>query len=1659
MCRLPFLGVRGILQHPRTMDFCKPYLVIRALLTVFMMLLAAPVWSQLKADFTIDKPGGCAPHAVSFTNTSTGTTANTTFTWTFGNGNSSTLRNPGATYYDEQVYTVTLTAKDGNVSSTKTLQVTVYKKPEVSFLTNIIKGCAPLEVELTSTSTAGDGSITNYFWDFGDGGTSQGGDLQTVSHTYLNPQKASVSLTVTNSHGCFRTLEKPALIDIAAELKAEFTAANPTVCMESDPVNFTNASTGPGTLSYTWDFGDGNSSTDPSPTHVYNQKGNFEARLKVTNDIGCEATSLPVNISVAQLDSDFELPDMVCTGSSVIIQNTSASTANSVTWTADDGSSAYSWGNNPVTFVFRQAGKRQLTMTSDYGTCVQSITKEVEVKSGPRIMGIELDPGSCGAPTTVSFRDTNSSAVKWHWNFHDGTAADTREASKSYTSDGYYRVTLQVENAEGCVSSPFERFFNISKPSVSIEILSGAQSGCINLRNKFGVQTTEAIESYEWDFGDGHTSTEAEPEHVFEQEGTFSVKLDYTTKSGCKGSATRSVVINKKPVADFVADQEVCGNTPHLFTNLTTGNVSYYEWEFGDWGPTQYVGGNAVHEFQNEGVYSVRLIAVNGNCADTVYRENYITVKPGFVDLSYFTNTCDDDRGEVSFYENSRQAETWTWDFGDGSPLVSWDPQQGTAKHHYTATGNYLVKLTITNGSCSVTDSITASVLLKQHPVLSSVTTELCSSESIDITLNGFETNPRPSYWYYGNQYYIERIEYQDGTEYKTSPERQDTYWNTTYTGTYRFLDPAKKGIRIITRSQNFYCNDTTNLIPLVIKGPIADFKTSSDYVCYKDPMEFISLAQGQNNVPIVKWEWSFGDGSPLLTKSDGGNVTHQYAEPNRYYAKLTVTDAEGCYHFTESSDKPVEVYGPKADFTFYPDRVMSQTTVQFYSTSQTYPYNSINYRWSFLDGTTRNGYSVNKYYPTIGTDTVQMVAIDPGTGCRDTAYKVVVIKDVEANFTYTTTYINNNSCPPVLASFTNTSDNYTSVTWDFGNGRSAGNLNNVSTTYDQPGIYTVTLYAYGPNNSMDSLKVPIEIKGPYAILSVDTLFGCQNLPVQLSAVVRNATSFTWDFGDGTLLQTTDTFAVHRYQSPGIYQPAMILRDQSGCASTSRTDDKIIIDDLRTQASAAPALVCDSGFVQLDPVAVSLSQDQLGLPVTYNWTVSNGLQSGLESPQFFFNQPGKYMANVQVKSALGCEASSEVEVEVVRTTQVSINGPTELCAGNLVQFSGEADRDGIQTWTWDFGNGQQSDQQIPAPLRYQSAGLYPVQLILAQNGCRDTAQLQLRVNPIPQVGLTPRDPVLCLGESIQLIANDGTQYEWESADGISSLNIARPFVSPQYTTTYRVKVTNPFGCFSNDSTTVTVGRPIQLDLVSDTSVCRGFPITLAVSGATSYNWIEGEGLNSTTSSAPFTTPLTDTRYTVVGYDAYQCFTDTASVYVHVRDLPTVSAGPDITLPTGERVQLNPVYSSDVVQYNWSPQWYLTCSNCPNPIAGPKENTTFTVTVRNQWGCVATDDVAIQLVCNENVAIPNAFTPNNDGKNDKFNLLGKGIRKVKSFRIYSRLGDVVFERTNFQIGELDAGWDGTIKGYPAATGTYVYFAEFICDTGELFARKGTIILIR
>jgi gliding motility-associated-like protein len=1628
------------------------------LVTIALIFFSTASWAQLKADFTLDKIGGCSPLTITCTNTTTGASANATYSWNLGNGNTSTNSDgASAIYRIEKTYTIKLTVTDGGKTSEASKQITVYKKPTVDFTTSDVKGCAPFDVKFVSNSSAGDGSISDYFWDFGDGNVQKGNDYQQVNHTYNFAQKPTVALTVTNSYGCYTSLEKN-LVEVKAPLKAAFSVNKPVYCDPSENVQFTNKTSGTGTLSYKWDFGDDQTSDDKDPSHVYGKKGTYPAVLKVANSDGCKSVSDTQQVNVANFNIDFDAPATVCQNADATFKDKSTPGSTGTIWQAE-GQRFENVGAN-FTYKFKNAGEATVTLIDMYGGCAASTSKKITVNPGPAGGYTYNADGVCGTPVTIQFNDTSTNIVSRTWFFGTNGATSTdKQPTYTYNTDGYYTVGLVVTNDNGC-SSTINKTLSLFKPYVSIG--SDVFEGCAGLKVNFMTSAADQIATYNWNFGDGKQSTDKLPQHVFDSIGQFNVVLTYTTKGNCSGTANTIIYVREKPKADFTAPTDICGNSIVTFTNNTTGYASNFRWDFGDGSPTNPTSDYVTrHQYYDDKTYTVKLIAFNGQCSDTITRVDYIKVSPPFPKISGVKNTCDGTRGLVTFSQTSKKALTWSWDFGDGSPTVDLSTDQPNIQHEFTKTGKYKVVLTSTNGNCSVQDSVNAFVLLKQQPKLSLEQPEICASGTLKATLGNLEENPNPDYQ--GYNYYLYRWEYQDGTlanvvaNYPTYPNA----WKTGFTGDISGFDVTRKGLRLILSEANLGCTDTTNYVPLKIKGPTAAFNIKQDIVCLKSPVVFEDASTTSDNSPITKWEWDLGDGNKV-TQTSKDALSYTYAQPGNYSVSLKVTDADGCSASTPLNYRGATVSGPQTDFSYYPEAVQPNTFVSFYNKIVNYPYlNGYKFKWTFTyDHSTDNStYNPQKYYGKVGVDTVTLIATNITSGCSDTATKIIGIKYVTAAFDFTTAYLNNNSCPPLVATFSDKSQFANSISWDFGDGSVADNLSNPKHTYQSAGLYTVTLYAYGNNNYVDSSTQTIEVKGPYAILSADITYGCKQQKVTLSAIVKNATSYTWDFGDGNTVQTTDTFAVHAYNSVGAYTPSLLLKDGSNCASTSEIDTQIVIDSLSVGFSRSPVMLCDSGVVSFTPSVKSYSGDVMQQPLIYKWNFGTGVAkdtSVITNPQFDFNNLGKYAVSLDVKTLYGCEKEFKDSVVVVHRPKSIIDAPDYGCEDANILFKGSSDLQDVK-WAWKFADGKDSSVQSPSHA-YHTTGTYNVSLIVSKDGCSDSSNHVIVIHTSPKINLQPKDSTICLGKTIQLNAHDGSQFAWTPDVAQGNNSQASPNVSPLTTTLYKVKTTNEFGCTSTDSTLITVVQPFTLTVPSNPFVCKGSSIELPVSGAATYAWT-GDGLNDLTSNHPIAMPIVTTTYTVTGTDAHHCFTSQSTITVDVKPLPTVNAGADIQLPTGNTVNLMATGSNDVVKWSWLPSLYLSCSNCASPVAAPRENMTYIVVGQTQFGCKASDTLNIKLVCSEGLFVPNAFTPNNDGKNDLFNVKGKGIKQIRHFQIFSRWGDIIFERSNFQIGDQNAAWDGKVNGNFVETGTYVYFVEAECDSGEIFTRKGTVVIIR
>jgi PKD repeat protein len=194
----------------------------------------------------------------------------------------------------------------------------------VNFTASDSVGCFPFPVTLTDKSSVSDGAISSWQWDFGDGNTST---AQTPTHTYTSTGNYTVTLKTTSDKGCARSYSKPQYIQIASGVLADFDFT-PTVNSCSAPleINFNNRSVESGTVSYLWDFGDGQTAADKDPRHVFTANGSYTVTLMAVNSSGCRDTVRKSNaIVLGNTLTQFNIPGSICAGQSFFAINTSSS--------------------------------------------------------------------------------------------------------------------------------------------------------------------------------------------------------------------------------------------------------------------------------------------------------------------------------------------------------------------------------------------------------------------------------------------------------------------------------------------------------------------------------------------------------------------------------------------------------------------------------------------------------------------------------------------------------------------------------------------------------------------------------------------------------------------------------------------------------------------------------------------------------------------------------------------------------------------------------------------------------------------------------------------------------------------------------------------------------------------------------------------------------------------------------------------------------------------------------------------------------------------------------------------------------------------------------------------------------------------------------------
>ncbi len=1587
------------------------------LLLVFVSVRQA-AHAQLHADFNASPASGCAPLYVSFHDLSTGNPGS--WKWDLGNGTISYLQNPSATYFNPGKYTIRLVVKTANQTDSVAKQsyITVYALPKPSFRASDTTGCYPLRIQFTDQSAAQEGSIVKWEWDLGDGTLSS---LQNPVHVYTAAGNYNVILRITNSGGCTSTLSRQQYIKISDGVKAGFSFVNSNLCKPPSIVSFTNSSTGTGTLSYQWVFGDGHTATGSNPSNTYTTAGLYTPRLVVINDKGCTDTlSQQKAVTIGQAKAAFTAPDSMCQSASVQFTNTSQPLANSYTWSFGD--QTLSTDTSPSK-VYNLAGKDSVQLVADFGSCKDTALKIIRIVPKP-VVGFTADKTvSCQAPFTVHFTNTTPGGKAFQWSFGDGSSSALQNPAHTYQQQGSYTVTLIVTSTTGCTDSLVSTHYIVIQP-VAITLQAIPFKGCLPLAYKpvYTVATVVPLVGYQWDFGDGGNSTLQNPVHVYNSQGIFTVKLTYTTADGCTGTFTYAgaVYAGQKPAAAFSAlPPDACASTPIQFTDKSSNSVTSWNWQFGD--GASDTSRNPAHLYNDTGYFSVQLIASSYGCSDTLQLNNVVHIKAPIARFGVGTNCATP--YQYAFNNYSIGASTWSWDFGDGSTSGTSSPT-----HVFGATGNYTVRLTVSNGVCTHTAAYPVTIIVEKANFTAS-TTSVCRGDSIALQPVGFNAHNVTAYqWFYA-------------TGGDTSSSIKVAY---PQSGAYTVS-------LVITNTSG--CTDTmikTNY--LHINGPVAGFGETKNSACLNTggTIQFKDLSTTDGTHAIRNWQWNFGDGSSQAMTAPP--FAHAYTASGAYNIQLKVTDAAGCSDSISKANE-IGIGDPKADF-YSPDTTScSNRPINFVDNSTG---NGLSYFWRFGDGINSSDRSPVHTYPTVGGYDVELRIWDI-YGCRDSVLTGNYIRIDQPKAAYQLSD-STGTCPPLVVKFTNQSAYYRQENWNFGDGTGA-QLDTPTHYYNYPGTYYAQLVVTSPGGCTDTMSRKIVIKGPTGTFSYDKTIACTPGTVAFTANTQNTQSLIWDFNDGATLQTANLDVNHNFTALGIYVPKLILEDAQGCKVPIVGKDTISIYGVESAFGSNKRLLCDSGMISF--ADSSLSND---LVTDYEWHFGDGTVSYDQDPQHAYTATGVYPVQLIVTTFNGCRDSSlqVTNIKVAASPQVMIRGDSGACAPATLNFSGVitvADTSAL-SWQWQFGNGGASAQQSPLPVQYPVAGDYSVVMSTTNSsGCVTTVTKPVAVHPVPLVN-AGSNAWMCEKKTALLKGTGADSYTWSPAASLSCSNCATTLAAPDSNTLYHLHGETVFGCKADDSVLISVKHPFILQVGKGDTLCKGEVFQLNAGNAELYTWTPLAGLDNSHSKSPVAHPDQTTTYQVIGYDSIGCFYDTGYATVKVYPYPTVDAGEDKTISVGSSTGLTLKVSDDVNYIQWLPATGLSCANCSSPVASPKQTTSYRVTVMNRGGCINKDDITVFVVCNGgNIFMPNTFSPNGDGNNDVFYPRGKGLYTIKSMRIFNRWGEPVYEAVNFLANDASKGWTGTYKNGPAPNDVYVYFVEVICENNALLTYSGNVALIR
>ena len=1192
------------------------------------------------------------------------------------------------------------------------IPIVVKPVPKIIFAPNVREGCSVLPILYANRSV---GLADTLKWDFyGDGKFINSKD-SLIYRNYLSDTLKSKTylVTVIAINECGTDTAKTSILVHPNIVKAHFQPDKLEGCTDL-VVKFTQYSMG--NTFHVWNFGDGTTTKDLHPNHVYKKPGSYKVFLAVNN--GCSYDTMRVTINVYQKPKiDFTKSyDTLCLKGVFSFKSISTEKL-AYKWYFGDGDSSLM--KDPQ-HTYLSAGKYQvdLMVSNSDNYCSANTSSSVFVKPRP-ISKFTMDTTLGCAPVAVKFKNISSGGNFYSWNYGDGNFSSLIESNHTFSTamkDTLYSIRLIVENSASCRDTFIKQVHVFPVPKVSYTYTPSDQ--CYTPMYADFTNTSVGAQFYKWFFHDGITSLETNPTMSYTLPGKYEVTLRGENEFRCVDSVTHDVIKYPKPKANFTPDKLVgCIPLSVSFTNTSLG-ASKYNWDFGDGNAKNTKDTSITYTYGKDGTFNVRLIVENSyNCTDTLTIP--IIAHPIPTPDFSFKNTDPCFNPMFSEFENvTIGGDFYEWDFMNG--LVS---SLKSPKTKYTISGDYKVKLTAINKfNCAVSKEKVITMLQKPKSLFTINKLVGC----IPFTVEFKNTS-------------------QFGTYYSWDFKDGNVSTQTDTKNTFMFADGKVSkdfNVQLISEGLNG-CKDTSEQTITTLPLPFPSFSYTTSDPCY-NPM----IANFTNtSIDAKKYEWNFQNGS----SSSLTNPKAIFTSSGTYDVMLIATNQYACNDTIRK--KVVMKPKPRSNFTMDQEQGCLPLTISFTNTALGSDFNS----WNFGDANSSADKSPVHTFTKLGKMEVQLI-VENSQGCKDTIKKELTTFPVPiADFSFTTSdpcYI------PMYASMKNLSTGATGYSWDFNNTQTSSLVDPIA-KYTSSGTFAAQLTAINEFQCRNTISKNIGVNNkPKAIFSSDKTEGCMPLKVVFSNSSQGFSYSSWDFGDTNYSGKTNP--IHVFDKAGTFTSSLIVENAQGCRDTVKHDYLI-----------HPTPIADYRFTTSDlcyrPTHVYFTNVSVGA-VSYKWDFDNGIESIQTSPKTFYNSHGTIRPMLEATTLFGCKDTVYKPIVFYPSPTIVENKiPSQLCAEDQSAFSVKTTY--ADSIVWHMGNGDILRGKVIS-YTYPKEGTYPIVVYAyGEGGCIDTLEVsnKITIHPDPQADFT-HENVFIEGKkngTIQFTnaSLNTTEYLWKFGDG------------------------------------------------------------------------------------------------------------------------------------------------------------------------------------------------------------------------------------------------------------------------------------------------------